>query len=123
MPNVTIGFGVALMALGLGGYLATGRSSPTALIPLACGALLLVCGALARRLPWRRHAMHGAAVLALLGFLGPLRVLPQMLALVRGAEVAHRAAVLDQLAMMILCGVLLALCIRSFVVTRRDRAA
>jgi hypothetical protein len=123
MANVTIGFGVALMALGIGGYYATGRTSPTALIPLAFGILLLVCGALARREAWRKHAMHGAAVLALLGFLGPMRVLPQMLALLRGAEVAHRAAVLDQLAMLLLCGALLALCIRSFVAARRGRTA
>ncbi len=123
MANVTIGFGVALMALGLGGYYATGRTSPTALIPLAFGILLLVCGVLARREAWRKHAMHGAAVLALLGFLGPLRVAKQMLALLQGAEVAHRAAVLDQLAMMVLCGVLLALCIRSFIVARRGRIA
>jgi len=120
MANVTIGFGVALMALGLGGYFATGRAS---LIPLAFGILLLACGVLARREAWRKHAMHGAAVLALLGFLGPLRVLPQMVALLGGAAVAHHAAVVDQLAMMLLCGVLLALCIRSFVVARRGRIA
>jgi hypothetical protein len=123
MANVTIGFGLALMALGLGGYFATGRTSPTALIPLAFGILLLACGALARREAWRKHAMHGTAVLALLGFLGPLRVLPQMVALLGGAAVAHHAAVVDQLAMMLLCGVLLALCIRSFVVARRGRIA
>jgi hypothetical protein len=123
MAKVTIGFGVALAALGLGGYLATGRASFTALIPLAFGLLLVVCGVLARREPLRKHAMHAAAVLGLLGFLGPLRVLPQMLALLGGGAVPHRAAVLDQLLMMIVCGVFLALCIRSFVAARRARAA
>jgi hypothetical protein len=123
MANVTIGFGLALIALGLGGWLGTGRASLTALIPLAFGLLLAVCGALARREALRKHAMHAAAVLGLLGFLGPLRVLPQMLALLRGGAVAHRAAVLDQLAMMVLCGIFLALCIRSFVTARRARAA
>jgi hypothetical protein len=123
MANVTIGFGLALTALGLGGYLGTGRTSLTALIPLAFGLLLVICGALARREAWRKHAMHAAAVLGLLGFLGPLRVLPQMLALAGGGAVPHRAAVLDQLAMMVLCGIFLALCIRSFVAARRARAA
>lgn len=123
MANVTIGFGLALAALGVGGYLATGRASLTALIPLAFGLLLLVCGMVARREPLRKHAMHAAAVLGLLGFLGPLRVLPQMLALLGGGAVPHRAAVLDQLLMMIVCGVFLALCIRSFVAARRARAA
>lgn len=123
MAKVTIGFGLALAALGVGGYLATGQASLTALIPLAFGLLLLICGVLARREPLRRHAMHAAAVLGLLGFLGPLRVLPQMLALLGGDAVPHRAAVLDQLVMMIVCGVFLALCIRSFVAARRARAA
>jgi hypothetical protein len=123
MANVTIGFGLALAALGLGGYLATGQTSLTALIPLAFGLLLLVCGVLARREPLRKHAMHAAAVLGLLGFLGPLRVFPQMLALLGGGAVPHRAAVLDQLLMLIVCGVFLALCIRSFVAARRARAA
>lgn len=123
MANVTIGFGLALAALGIGGYVATGRTSLTALIPLAFGLLLLVCGALARQEARRKHAMHAAAVLGLLGFLGPLRVLPGMVALLRGAFVPHRAAVVDQLAMMVVCGVFLALCIRSFVAARRARAA
>jgi uncharacterized membrane protein len=123
MPNVTIGFGLALIALGLAGYFGTGRTSLTALIPLAFGLLLVLCGALARQAALRRHAMHAAAVLALLGFLGPLRVLPQMVHLLTGGVVAHPAAVGAQLVMMVLCGVLLALCIRSFVAARRARAA
>ena len=123
MANVTIGFGLVLAALGLGGYVATGRTSLTALIPLAFGLLLLVCGVLARQESLRKHAMHAAAALGLLGFLGPLRVLPQMLHLLGGQDVPHRTAVLDQLAMMVLCGVFLALCIRSFVMARRARAA
>jgi hypothetical protein len=123
MANVTIGFGLALMALGIAGYYGTGQTSLTALIPLGFGVLLVLCGALAREESRRKHAMHGAAVLALLGFLGPLRVLPQMVALLQGDQVAHRAAVLDQLAMMLLCGILLALCIRSFVTARRSRIA
>jgi hypothetical protein len=123
MANVTIGFGLVLVALGVVGYYGTGRASLTALIPLAFGLLLLVCGALARQEGLRKHAMHAAAVVGLLGFLGPLRVLPQMIALLGGGAVEHRAAVLDQLAMMVICGIFLALCIRSFVAARRSRAA
>jgi hypothetical protein len=126
MANVTMGFGLALVALGLAGYLGTGRASLTALIPVAFGLLLLLLGALARPPASdarRKHSMHAAAVVGLLGFLGPLRVLPQMLALLGGGAVAHRAAVVDQLLMMLICGVFLALCIRSFVAARRARAA
>ncbi len=123
MANVTLGFGLALTALGFGGYFATGRTSPTALIPAAIGLLLLVCGWLARREALRRHAMHAAAVLALIGFLGPMRALPQLPALLAGQPLAHRAAVIDQMAMLVLCGVFLVLCIRSFVAARRARIA
>jgi hypothetical protein len=123
MANVTIGFGLALAALGLGGYFATGRASLTALIPLALGLLLLLCGVLARQEALRKHAMHAAALLGLLGFVGPMRVLPQILRLVGGEAIPHRAAVLDQLLMMVASGLFLALCIRSFVAARRARAA
>jgi hypothetical protein len=121
MANVTIGFGAALAALGLGGYFGTGRTSLTALIPLLFGLLLMLCGALARQESRRKHAMHAAAVLGLLGVLGPLRVLPQMVTLLGGGTVAHPAAVYAQLAMLVICAVFLVLCIRSFVAARRAR--
>jgi hypothetical protein len=122
MAYVTIGFGLALSALGVAGYAVSSGASLTALIPLAFGLLLIVCGALARREALRKHAMHAAAVLGLLGFLGPMRVLPQMVRLLGGEQVGHPVAVVAQLAMMVLCGVFLALCIRSFVAARRARA-
>lgn len=123
MANVTIGFGVLLSALGAVGYYGTGRTSLTALIPVIFGLLLVICGALARQEASRKNAMHAAAVVGLLGFLGPLRVLPQMVALVGRGEVAHPAAVLDQLAMMVICGVFVALCVRSFIAARRSQAS
>jgi uncharacterized membrane protein len=123
MANVTIGFGVALALLGVGGYLGTDRVSLTALIPLALGALLVLCGVLARRPSVHKHAMHAAAIVALAGVVGPLRVLPRMAALVAGRAVAHQAAVLDQLLLLVICAVLLALYIRSFVAARRARTA
>jgi hypothetical protein len=123
MANLTLGFGVLLVVLGFGGWEATGRVSPTALIPAVLGLLLVVCGLLAQRESRRRHAMHAAAVVGLLGFLGPLRVLPRMPAALSGAPMEHRAAVLDQILLLVLCGVFLALCIRSFVAARRARAA
>lgn len=123
MANVTIGFGVVLVALGAVGYYGTGQTSLTALIPLIFGLLLVICGAFARDERRRKSAMHAAAFVGLLGFLGPLRVLPQMVALAGGGEVAHRAAVLDQLAMLVICGIFLALCVRSFIAARRSRAS
>ncbi len=47
MANVTIGLGIVLLALGLGSYFGSGRTSVTALIPAFFGLPLLVLGWLA----------------------------------------------------------------------------
>ena len=48
MTRLTIGFGLALVALGIAGYFGTGAVHPTALIPAAVGLVLVVFGILAR---------------------------------------------------------------------------
>ena len=40
MVRLTFGFGIALILLGVGGYVGTGRQSWTALIPAIAGGLL-----------------------------------------------------------------------------------
>ncbi|HRK32670.1 MAG TPA: hypothetical protein PLD59_16520 [Tepidisphaeraceae bacterium] len=70
MAKVTIGFSAALILLGVGAYLATGMRSFTALIPAFAGILLLVCGLVALKPALRKHAMHGAVLIAILGFAG-----------------------------------------------------
>src|SRR5947209_20632878 len=47
-----------------------GKVSPTALIPAFFGAVLAICGLLAFKDNLRKHAMHAAAVVGLLGALG-----------------------------------------------------
>jgi len=80
VAKLAIGFAVALIALGVGGYFAAAAEarSLTALIPAIAGGLLLICGLLAMNPAIRMHAMHGAAMVGLLGFLAPLgRLIPQ----------------------------------------------
>jgi hypothetical protein len=48
LATTTIGFGIVLIVLGVGGYFATDRVSIRALIPAVFGALLTLFGALAR---------------------------------------------------------------------------
>ena len=67
MPSATIAYGAFLIALGLIGYLLTGAG--TSLIPAALGLIAVGLGAAARNQASRRHAMHGAAALALVGLL------------------------------------------------------
>jgi hypothetical protein len=119
MPNITIGFALALIALGFAGYIPTGAK--TALIPARCGILLLVCGILAKKDNLRKHAMHGAAMLALLGFLGSAGGLLKLPAALSGAAGIIPAAVFAKSVMAILMLVFLVLCVRSFIAARKNR--
>jgi hypothetical protein len=120
MAATTITFGGLLIALGLAGWVATGQQSPTALIPAAFGLLLAVLGYLARKENLRKHAMHGAAMVGLLGFLGSARGLAGLPAFLSG-EAERPAAVVSQAVMAAACLVFVGLCVRSFVAARRAR--
>ena len=118
MAYTTIVFGLLLTALGLAGYLLAGAASVTALIPAFFGIVLLALGFLARAEALRKHAMHAAAVVALLGFAGAL------MSLLR-APFATRSALANfsQVSMALLTAVFIVLCIKSFRDARRARAA
>ncbi len=118
MASTTILFGLLLAALGLGGYFATGTSSVTALIPAIFGLLFIALGFVARSEASRKHAMHGAAMVGLIGLLtagGSLLTNPPGL--------RPALAVNSQIAMALLCAIFLVLCVRSFIEARKARAA
>jgi hypothetical protein len=118
MAYTTIVFGLLLTVLGLAGYLLAGGASVTALIPAFFGIVLLVLGFLARAETLRKHAMHAAAVVALLGFAGAL------MSLLR-APFATRSGLANfsQVTMALLTAVFIVLCVKSFRDARRARAA
>ena len=119
MAKTTTIFGILLILLGIGGYFGTGRTSLTALIPAAFGLILLILGLLARKETLRRHAMHAAAVLGLLGFLGTASAIPKVFELLTGAPMEHSPAVPFKALMAVLCAAFVALCIRSFIEAKR----
>jgi hypothetical protein len=124
MPVTTIIFGIVLDLLGIGFFVGTGAESWTALIPSALGTLLVAFGVVALVRPsLRKHMMHGAATVALLGLLGSARGLAGLPALLSGQDVARPAAVAAQSATAVLCAIFLALCIVSFVRARAARSA
>jgi hypothetical protein len=125
MTKISIGFGSALVLLGLGGYFGTGAEHPTALIPAAAGVLLIVFGLLARNPKLRMHAMHGAALIGLLGFFGSVSGLPQLMKLIAGNDIARPVAAVSRSIMAVLCLVFVVLTVRSFVAARiaRKKAA
>ena len=121
MANAAIGFGVALIALGVGGYVLTGMESPTALIPAVIGVLLALLGGMARNPARRKTAMHIAAAVGLLGFFGSAPGLFRLFPLMAGEPVARPAAVITQAIMAVLTLVFVILCVKSFVDARRNR--
>ena len=116
MASTTILFGALLTLLGLSGYFLTGASSPTALIPAIFGFLLLALGLLARSEPMRKHAMHAAATVALVGCSGALFSLMRA-----SAGPGNPMATLSQGAMAVLTAVFVGLCVKSFIDARRAR--
>ena len=119
MTKTAFVFGALLIILGIGGYFVAEPAlrSPTALIPAIAGGLLIVFGAIALRPNLRMHAMHGAALVGLLGFIAPMgRVIPKA---IQGSP-PHGLALFSQLAMAILCLAFVLLCVRSFIAARRS---
>jgi len=123
MPTTTTLFGALLILLGVIGYFGSGQSSPTALIPAGFGLALVICGALARKEHLLKHAMHGAAMVGLLGFLGTASSLLSLPALLTGGELERPMAVASRSVMAVLCAVFVALCVKSFIDVRKAREA
>jgi hypothetical protein len=114
MPGLAAGFGVSLLALGIGVYVASGRSSLTALIPAAFGLALFVLGLLAKRPSATKHAMHAAAVIALVGVLGSADGLVGLARMVAGGSVERPLAVAAKGVMAVDLAIFLWLCVKSF---------
>jgi hypothetical protein len=119
---VAMVFGALLVLLGVVGYAVADPKSWTALIPALFGAALVGLGALARKEHLRKHAMHAAALVGLVGCVVPaVRALPELGALFSGTA-KNPPAVVSQLVMALLCAGFVGLCVKSFVDARRARA-
>jgi hypothetical protein len=124
MNRAAILFGLLLIILGLVGYFSPTTlgevgdkgTSPTALIPAGFGAVLLLCGLVVEFAPTtRKHMMHLAALIGVLGLAGAI------MNLTRGPLDLEKASARSSIAMAVLCGLFVILCIRSFVLIRIAR--
>ena len=88
--------GAALILLGIGAYVLSGFASVTALIPAIFGVLIAGLGIVGLKTERKRLAVFGIGLLALLGFLGSLRGVPDLIALVTGGEVDSVVAAVAQ---------------------------
>src|SRR5215469_10999776 len=120
MAKLTIVFGILLIVLALIGFVSTGSTHPTALIPAALGLVFIFFGVMAntpdskKRMLW----MHISVTVALLAFLGTIRADIDSLRLSRGVQFPHPAAVLEKAAMSLLSLIYVLFCIRSFINAR-----
>lgn len=118
MSGTSIAIGMMLILVGVVGYvigMTSGAASFTALIPAVFGVLLAVLGAVAAmKDSLRKHVMHVAVLIALVGFIVPLiRLLPRL------GELTLSAAVISQVLTSALCLIFVVLAVRSFVAARR----
>jgi hypothetical protein len=120
MTRLTTITGALLVLIGVVAYIVTSASSVTALIPAFVGGLLLVCAALAGREALRRHAIHAALVVALLGALGSLMNVAKIGQLFAGTA-ERPAAIIVSVLLFVICAVYVALGVRSFVAARKVR--
>lgn len=113
MAPVTLVYAVLMVFLGLGCYFAT--EAKTALIPTFFGMAFLLLGFLALRADWRKHAMHGAALIGVIAFLAAV------VSLITRGNPNKPVALVEMAVMALLSFVFVGLCVRSFVNARRAR--
>ena len=120
MTSTAIFCGAILMLIGLIGYLYgsnQGSGSYTALIPAAFGLVILLCGVIgAAKESLRKHVMHVAVAIALLGFIMVVGRLAMRL-----SSLTMSAAVISQLLMAIVCLVFVLAGVSSFARARGER--
>jgi hypothetical protein len=118
MPTITIVSGILLTLIGIVGYvygMMNDKASLTALIPFAFGSVLEALGFIARaKEGLRKHLMHAAVVIAFVGFIMTAGRL-----LMKVSELTMSPAVISQLAMAVVCLVLVIFAIKSFANARR----
>lgn len=115
MPTIAIICGFLLILIGVVGYVGTGTGSLTALIPAFIGIPLGLLGVFsAMKESLRKHLMHAAVAIALLGFIAVAGRLVMALSNFTGTP-----AQISQLSTAIVCLAFVILAIRSFAAARR----
>jgi hypothetical protein len=107
-----------ISGIGVGIALSKDTNPVTSLIPAIFGVLIGGCGLVALKESLRKHAMHGAAFFGLVGFAMPGAMVIKALA---SGNIERPLAVGLQAGMTVVCGIFLALCIRSFIAARKAR--
>ena len=92
--------------------------SLTAFIPSIFGVLLILCGVIAYNEQYRKHAMHAAALVGVLGIVMPLG---RLIYAMTKPEFKFGLAAGGTLLMSALCAIFVGLCVKSFIDARKAR--
>lgn len=125
MPSTSIACGTLLILIGILGAIAgqlNGKFSFTALIPAVFGILLALCGFIAwKKESLRKHLMHGALLVALLGLIGTF-MSPGIRKAIAEGHIGDGTSFTAQISMAAVCLLFLILGIKSFIDARRKTA-
>jgi hypothetical protein len=118
MPNIAILFGRLLIILGIIGYgygMYAGNASPTALIPAGFGLILMILGHVSKaKENLRKHLMHVAVLVGLIGFLVPAwRIVSKL------NDFSLSFASVMLISMALICLAFVVLCVKSFINARQ----
>ncbi|MBX3438266.1 MAG: hypothetical protein KF861_12300 [Planctomycetaceae bacterium] len=126
MTWMTLICGTLLILIGITSYMtgepAPGKDtvSPTALIPAFFGIVLILCGALSFDGRFRKHTMHMAAMVGLLGALGGFMPIARQIANTGAFDPFTKSALAGEF-MIVVCVVFVGMCVNSFLQARRSR--
>ena len=99
-----------------------GKVSPTALIPAFFGAVIGICGVLALYPKLKKHAMHFAAMVGLLGVIGGFMPLIRQYNKTGEFDPTKPSAIAGEL-MIVICAGFVGFCVKSFIAARMARKA
>lgn len=102
MAKSISGYGVVFILLGIVAYVATSMASVTALIPSFFGIVFVAIGALGRNERFAKPSLYAALVFAVLGLVGSLSGIPQVITLLTGGDVARPAASISRAIMAVI---------------------
>lgn len=121
MAKITLWFGLALIVVGVVGFVGSGAESVTALIPAVFGVVLAALGIVGADPSRRMMAMHIAALVAIVGIIGSIGGLTSLPDLLAGNDVERPWAVGVQSVMALGLVAYVVLAVRSFIAARRAR--
>jgi len=124
VTKLSIYTGLFLILLGIASYIITAAASITALIPAFFGLAFVGLGLLGNKSEsMRKHSMHAALLLAILGLGGSFGGLMSVFGALGGGELERPAASYGQAIMALACIFFLIAGVRSFIEARKKPAA